>query len=147
MTLIDSLKRLERAGSENSRATAKLHQAVREVADLIEHTVPHNVMLPWGYIVEDRESNIGATTLLFRRSDEYDEWTGKPILECVDYDGGRWLHGDFNADMTGYGQTREVSLRFAADIASGLLDEIATFIEARGSEAEEAAKHLEAVAR
>ncbi len=144
MSMIDSLNRLQRAGSEHSRATAKLHESVRDVADLIERTVPHGVLLPRGYIVHDMSSNIGSTTLLFRRTGTYDEWTGDEEEQCIDYNGGRYLHGDFGTDVSGYRQTRASSLRFAADVADVLLDEIAAFLTARAQEADAASAQLAA---
>lgn len=142
MSLIDSINRLERAGSEHSRATAKLHEAVCDIADLIERTVPHNVKLPRGYIVRDIESNVGTTTLLFRATGQIDEFVGNEIEECIDYDGGRYLHGDFNVDMASARQTRAKSLAFAKDVAEGLLDEIAAHLESRIRKADEATAAL-----
>lgn len=139
MALIDSLNRLQRAGAENSRATAKLHEAVRDVADLIERTAPHDAVLPRGYIVREIYSNVGATTLLYHKSGD-DE-------NCIDYDGPRYLHGDFSMDMSCDRQNRRLSLQFASDIATGLLDEISAFLEARAEQADAATARLEAAGK
>ena len=52
MSIIDSLKRLERAGSETSRVTEKLREAAKDVAERIIAAVPEDLWgtsLPRGY--------------------------------------------------------------------------------------------------
>jgi hypothetical protein len=143
MAIIDSLKRLERAGSESSRVTAKLHEAAEQVANLICDQAPVGVELPRGYCVVDQRSNIGSSTFLTRREraedDEYGDGDGFVTI-FVNGTGG-YLHGDFHCPIPR--QTRDGSLAFAADIAGGLLDEIAAFIEARNAEAERAVAALD----
>lgn len=145
-SLIRALDRLERASGQHARVTEALHEAVARVADTIERLAPHGVVLPRGYIVRDVESNIGSTTLLFRLTGEYDEYDGEPVEQCIDYTGGRYLHGDFNADMSGRGQSRAASLQFSKDVAGGLLDEIAAFLEERTAKAAAATTALDQAA-
>lgn len=128
-SIINAVKRLERAGSENSKATQKLFEAALDVAYLIEKTVPVNVQLPRGYKVIRRYSNSGSELFLINSDGEYIDGTG------------RYLHGDFNCWIPE--QKREAILDFAADIADGLLDEIAEFIEQQARKANEAAELLE----
>ena len=51
MNVIDALKRLERAGSENSRATAKLMEAAGAVSAVVVAMVPSGIDLPQRYMV------------------------------------------------------------------------------------------------
>lgn len=141
--LINSLKRLERAGAENSRATKKLHEAAAEVADRIERLVPSGVRLPRGYIVDGVKSNVGYARFLKREDDEWDEW-GEPTYTWIDGTGS-YLHGDFHCWIPA--QTRAGSLQFAKDVAEGLLDEIAAFLEEWAAKNDEATAILESHAK
>lgn len=122
--LIDSLKRLERAGAENSRTTEKLREAAVEVAIKIAVTVaPHDrtrVELPRGYEICAWEDEAGAAFGYLRPA------------ESSDY---------FEAGATPSLASAQI---FAADIASGLLDEIAAFLEERAAQNEQATATLEA---
>lgn len=134
-SLVNALNRLERAGSANSRATQKLHEAAAEVAWKIEEIVPVGVDLPRGYRVRRIKSNVGQAKYLVKHAkyvNHEDYW--------IDGD-GEYLHGDFSAWVPG--QSRTGSLTFAQDIAEGLLDEIAAFLEERAQQAEQAADELE----
>lgn len=136
MDIINAVKRLERSGDENSKATKKLHEATRNVAQLIEDQCPVGVDLPRGYRVIKRKSNVGSAHYLLAGADQYGD---------AEYwiDGhGSYLHGDFGAWIPD--QTRAGSLKFARDVAEGLLDEIAEFLEKRKEESESAARALEA---
>lgn len=129
--VVNAVNRLTRAGSEDSRATAKLHEAANAVALLIEQECPVGVALPRGYMVRRVRSNVGSETYLTWGDARYDG-------DEVWIDGtGRYLHGDFNAAIPD--QTRAGSLMFAKDIADGLLDEIAALLEALAVEADRAA--------
>lgn len=134
MKIQDAIARLQRAGDENSKATKKLHEAARNVADLIEQNAPVNVTLPRGYKVLRYKSNVGSQ--LFLKSGHTDEYGDGDMVDGC----GCYLHGDFNCWIPA--QTRECSLQFARDVAEGLLDEIAAFIEARKTESEKAAETL-----
>jgi hypothetical protein len=141
MDIINAVKRLERAGDENSKATKKLHQAAATIAELIEKTVPVGIKLPRGYKVIRVRSNIGSDVFLGHdfRDNMYTDWPETWI------DGiGRYLHNDFNCNIPA--QTRAGSLKFAKDIAEGLLDEIAEFLEQRKAEADQATIVLEQAA-
>jgi len=140
-SIINAVKRLERAGSEHSRATQKLYEAAREVASLIEAQVPAGVKLPRGYYVKEICSNVGCADFLCIKIPL--EYAGTQHYEETRYiDGiGRYLHGDFHCWVPG--QDRATVLKFAEDIADGLLDEIAEWLEARAAKAEQAAEVLE----
>src|SRR5262245_30430730 len=140
--VINSVARLERAGAENSRATKKLHDAASQVADFICGRVPINVKLPRGYKVVRVKSNVGSADFLVRESGDTDEF-GYLVRQWIDGTGS-FLHGDFHAEVPA--QTRAGSLQFAKDVAEGLLDEIAAFLEKRAAESDAAASTLEAKA-
>ena len=140
MDIINAVKRLERAGDENSKATKKLHEAAREVAYKIEAVAPVGVLLPRGYRVERVKSNVGSDEFLTLRGDRDEYQRGEYHYYWID-GCGRYLHGDFHAEVPA--QTRTGSLRFAKDVAEGLLDEIAEFLEQRKAESEKAAEVLE----
>lgn len=127
--LINALKRLERAGDEHSRATTKLHAAVRKIAEFIEDQCPAHVPLPRGYMVNEGERYMYLTRDLGPAK--------------YPYSGESWERDWQFIDRR---QTRESSLQFAKDIAEGLLEEIAAFLEERTQEAEQAAVLLESKA-
>lgn len=125
--IINAVKRLERAGSESSRTTEKLFEAATKVAEIIEKQVPVGVILPRGYKVVRVKSNVSSEIFLA----VVDSWN----CECVTgyIDGiGRYLHGDFSCWIPE--QKRDIILQFAKDIANGLLDDIAEFLENRSKE-------------
>ncbi len=145
--VIDALKRLERAGSENSRTTQKLRAASVVIADEIVKSVEaaqaESVELPRGYVVVDQYSNIGCFTQLRTPSmaDGWEDSRRETLNSDSTAPGEKYLHGDFN--KTFFVAGRESILQFAADIADGLLDEIAEFLEKRATENEAQAVVLE----
>jgi len=144
---MNSLQRLQRAGDNGSKATKKLHEAAEAVADEICKSVYRakavGVRLPRGYRVRNVKSNVGNNDFLVYdpTKSSGDEWDSYPDEIWIDGIGS-YMHGDFHCWIPE--QTREGSLRFAKDIAEGLLDEIAAFLEARDAEAEKAATALDA---
>ncbi len=116
--VINALKRLERAGSEESRATAKLREAAGAIADHIAELIPdaEGIVLPYGYVVEGY--NDSGTYLRYLR-DAYANTTGA---------------------------TRDDSLQFARDIADGWLDALGSWLEQRSSESAEAVAVLQRAA-
>ncbi len=136
-SIINAVKRLERAGSEHSRTTQKLFEAARQVAKLIKEMVPVGVKLPRGYYVQLVSSNIGSSRFLCRDfSVENDHANGVAFVDGI----GGYLHRDFRCWVPG--QDRTTVLKFAEDVADGLLDEIAEWLEVRTVEMEEAANKL-----
>jgi hypothetical protein len=133
-SIINSLKRLERAGSENSRTTEKLREAAAEVANKIVEMVPLSlideegpkgavVSLPRGYVIEERTGNNASFRYLTR--------DGDPLWESryLDAKENHYQGGDFNCWIGA--ANRDDILRFSKDIATGLLNEIATWLEER----------------
>jgi hypothetical protein len=138
MNIIDAVKRLERAGDENSKATQKLHEAASTVAEIIEKQAPVGVWLPRDYKVVRIRSNVSSEVFLIGGKDPYGD--GNFWVDGI----GRYLHNDFQCGIPS--QTRAGSLKFAKDVAEGLLDEIAEFLEQRKAESENAATVLEQAA-
>jgi hypothetical protein len=134
--IINSLKRLERAGSENSRTTQKLKEATYKVADEI------------ALRVAKAGSSDGQSYLY---SDLYDELlprdyfvtssNGSSFRPELCYCKDRRKFAVVRYSKRGE-PSREQIQGFAKDIATGLLDEIATFLEQRAQENEQAATTL-----
>ncbi len=112
MEIINSLKRLERAGAENSRTTEKLRQGAAQVADLICEVAPADLGVKGYHIVV-------APFHRFLALGEGEKETYVSI------------------SCSGYLPPRETALAFAKDVANGLLDEIAERVEMDASEASE----------
>jgi hypothetical protein len=133
MSIIDSLKRVERAGDANSRATEKLFSAVHAVADLIADTIApfswrHTFTLPGGreteYSVEHRNGSRYLCHALIPEDDLEQAYCGEFL--CHDR---VW--------------NRSTALAFARDVADGLLDAIAEWLEKRAAENDAASETLE----
>ncbi len=133
MDAISALKRLERAGAEDSRATRKLCQAAEisgaHCIGLLDSTTVDAVVLrdrpgyvyPWPQESLPRGYAVAASgALVLFQEDE----------------------GWFSVAAS-----RSMALRFAADIATGWLDELAEWLEARRVEADSAAEALSAAAQ
>lgn len=143
-SIINSLKRLERAGSEASAATAKLREAAREVAQKIVDICPADavgVELPRGYRVMSVHSNIASEYyLVVPGTGDADEDGWGESARMLDVLSDHYQHRDFNSPVNA--ATRGDVLQFAADIANGLLAEIAAWLEARTGESEKATAQL-----
>lgn len=124
--VIDSLKRLERAGSESSRATEKLNTAAATLATHLAELLPERELLPRGYVVRL------AGDIRILASNASSSWDNE------DYEDERWLNGNE--------RRRDWSLAFAADIADGLLDDLAGWLEVREAESATATECLRAAA-
>jgi hypothetical protein len=132
--VINAVKRLERAGSENSRATQKLFEAASKVAGLVEKMAPDSVKLPRGYKVIYASANIGGCHFLIRGDEEEEN---ADFIDGI----GEYLYGDFNCFIPN--QTRRSVLKFAEDIAGGWLDEVAAFLEERAKKSDENSETLD----
>lgn len=120
-SVINALKRLERAGSENSRAIKKLHEAAAKAAQAIIDAVPIHMVgewLPRDYRVVCHRSNVSRAYFLVRETESENYY--------IDGLGG-YLHGDLGTWIPG--QKREGSLLFAKDVSDNLLGMIAQHIE------------------
>jgi len=130
----ESIERLQKAGEKNSYVTKKLYEAAQSVASFIEDQVPAETMLPRGYLVREISTRVGTGKFLVMDYQEYG------IDNFVDGFGG-YLYNDFDYYIAK--PDRNTILKFAQDISTGLLDEIADWLEKRIAEEEEAIKILE----
>jgi hypothetical protein len=138
--LLAAAKRLEKAGKENSQATARMHQATAWVANWIEDHVPAGLELPRGYRLRMVQSNRGWAKFLTL---PFVMQTKSEPIDCeywIDGVGG-YLHGDVRCGIPG--QTREGSLQFAKDVGEGLVEEISQFLEDRAKLSDQASAILE----
>lgn len=126
--IISALKRLERAGSEESQTTQKLVEAARQLGEHIAPLCPTDAtgLLAGGHDLP-RGYSIGTMGMLrdMRR-----------VLQSLDSMG----------DEVPVDSDRSSALAFAADIATGWLDELASWLEARASESTDATARLERAA-
>jgi hypothetical protein len=133
MSIIDDVKRLERAGDENSRVTTKLKHAVDSVASKILENL--GALRPGMRHAHDYEYVKIADRLFFGRH-------SKDLY--FDYDGELDLENEEHYCLTSDSRYpyREVSLHFAKAVAKGLLQEVAVYIETANKQAEKISKTL-----
>ena len=122
MNVIDSLKRLERAGAENSRTTEKLRDAAAKVAEKVENLTKglDVAFLPRGYRIENHRGS---------------DYLMSPEIDMEDYCPQRFALYPGSSMQE---PTRAAILRFAEDIEGGWLDEVAELLESRAVENDEA---------
>lgn len=130
-SVVDALKRLERAGSEHSRTTEKLIQAADQLADYIIETalIPLERNAPYtGDVIADLPRAyyaVGPRRIVL----------GGYVLEPQDSSVGSGT------------ATRMSALAFAQDIATGWLEELSSWLEQRAAEDEAAAETIEQAER
>lgn len=131
--VISSLKRLERAGSENSKATEKLIAAAGAVAYTIAEMIPAAC-----FGADDFSANC--------YSDNCFVLARANTLDLI-VDAENWRTGVRKVYLGQMDHTvdadRDHALQFAAQIAEGLLDELAECLEAMGQASEKATEMLE----
>lgn len=126
--VINSVKRLQRYGNENSRTTEKLRQAALTVAEFIIQQVgrPYSI-LPRGYRIEEFTVS-GEERLILIAPATWCSGELESFLLCNEE-----LHPTENYYWGDYIYCKRPSkytlLKFAEDISSGLLDEIADQIK------------------
>lgn len=142
MSIIDAVKRLERAGAEESQMTRKLKEAAAETARLIINIVAITEKIPvidLDLFVNDPESCdllvLPRDYMAVRFSWEEDKGGNSEIIKCdtlfltkpSSYD----LDSDtfWKSDLLHPSICRAVALDFAEDLADGLMDEIAEWME------------------
>jgi hypothetical protein len=120
-SVIDSLKRLERAGAEDSKTTAKLVAAARDLAAYLEREVlPKDVQNEW------------PAPYLTSQGDGW-VWNGRVL-----YRG----HPDFVEAPASQDWQRGEALLFAQFIAEGWLDRVGDWLEERTQQASAATETL-----
>lgn len=137
-SIINSLKRLERVGDENSRVTEKLRDACSQVGGKICEIVKplrdddENLELPRGYKVITIDWNRG----------QFQDDILKGTISAVNTGRSYDYHPGNDYDSIFPGTTRDQCLQFAHDISTGLLDEITNMVKKWKAETEQAAKKL-----
>lgn len=131
-SIINAVKRLERAGSENSRATEKLIIACQTVANYLIDTVPEYVEFGGYVVAEHWESNSDLYSGTELRRDSYDGWKWNRVRP------GNPEFGPTRGDWT-----RMQALQFAKDLAEGLINKAAAAVEAHLAETKEGAEVAE----
>lgn len=127
-SIINSLKRLERVGSETSRVTQKLKKATEKVARELLKGI-HNTG------VEVNDFYIHIAQALY--------YTGSTLL--WDYDGN--MHNiscwDYNLIPDDRDVSRNVALDFSKAISNGLLEDVSKWVEVKKNESEQALRDIE----
>lgn len=134
---LQALARLEQAGARDAQATMPLQAAAQYVADRVALQLRHHcpalsseaVVLPRGY-------------QLCKLHDE--PQLRLPPNRDAGYDRGDPLNRSDSWTVGSYGPSRAAALQFSADIATGLLDDLAQWVEARTPESLAATALLEA---
>lgn len=136
--VISALKRLQRAGSEESRASQKLREAASVVATRIEVTLLPALQATRRSYPEERVLGIPGTdyTVVYRR-DADTEWAELRLDYATLYEPGYALADPYSP------APHEVALRFARDVAEGLLDKVAALLETLAAESDAATSTLE----
>ena len=125
INIINSLKRLERIGAEDSKTTKKMLDAAREVSSIIAELCGEDFSLRATVVDPDPEHRgpKGVWSGDYQVIHDPEQLLTPWILTCNGH--------DVAAD-------RRVALMFSTDLSRGLLDAIAECIEFRTSDSEEA---------
>lgn len=124
--VIDSLKRLERIGSENSKTTEKLLTAARELSELIVRQFLPGVGQGVTVATIETKNSLGW-------ADDTSYWVG-PVRE-------RFLLTRNNVPVW---DNRGVALEFSKDVADGLLDRIIETLTERAKNGQQGLDVIEA---
>jgi len=136
MSVIDDLKRLERAGGEYSKTSQKLREAVISVAEKIlelTESLPEGTELPRDYLIDTRCGGSGGNRVCYRYLIKvekipdlgYEEY--KIVNGALDKD--FYIMGDIVDGTLVRVVPRELCLQFAKDVATGWIDEVAAVVE------------------
>lgn len=129
--IINALKRLERIGSESSKTNQKLREAVEVVADKIINLFPAGKLLPRRLkIVEEQ--------------DEDPQYGPDYLLVYSDPDESGPYSDDVEHRVSG-GEIGTI-YRFAQDLAGGLMNELAEWLEKWNAQCEKTADMLKELA-
>ena len=154
--VIDSLKRLERIGSENSKTVEKIIAAAREAeAKIIEQYLKRSdgvVIDPasiLGRAAEGKSSSFEETARALRvrcreqhEVDEFPSYSGLPARYTIsENSNGRRLYRANSSEWVG--ENRDTALAFAKDLSNGLLAVIAEDLSQQRRENEEALRMLQ----
>ena len=132
MSVIDDLKRLERAGSESSKTVGKLIDAAESVVFLIIDTVRPSLL--------NRKIQLPMDYCVYLLEGEEEEW-GTRLHHAL----SKGRHCFYSGDPEENGMGRDVALVIAKDVAEGLIGKIAEMVEAQAKKDIEITKQLEAI--
>ena len=124
-SIINSLKRLERVGQENSRVTGKLKIACEEVGELLEKRLKP-----------------------FQKNIEFQSITGKLYFDLgelvFNYDNNLHIMNQHRYQVCPKNEyiTRECALYFAEAIANGLLEKVSDWITKKNIESQIAVEQV-----
>jgi hypothetical protein len=143
-SIINALKRLERAGSESSKATDKIKEAAIAVADWIvsqqwvsdifDQGFLESVELPRGYFLSGMAAAAAEPACLIVT---FGELHHVPPVAIADDDTAD------HALMAGTRLTRKAALKLSEDIATGWLEELTDWMEARQRKDKQATEVIE----
>ena len=128
-SVIDALKRLERAGSEESGATGKLKDAARELGEYVV-----------GLLDEEVRDEVSAHDGITALPRDYRVQEGYGDIGVADFHLVRWDYA--TQRYIPVHASRFAALAFAEDVATGWLDELGEWLAARKAYAEEGAATL-----
>lgn len=132
--IINSLKRLERAGEENSRHTKKLKEATANVASQIFDSVKDSIELDTNYAIEWDYEKI-ADGLYFCKIGNNNPF----ISLCADSP----EEADQNCINEYEFVTRVNAFEFAKMVNEGVIDKVAEYLEQKRERAIKATERLE----
>lgn len=118
--IINALHRLERLGQENSRMTEKAREAAKKVERKLVEIMPEQISLPMGYTILEQGNGNASSWFLVKESSPEESDLYNHISD-----------GEYSYGVKIYGGSRQVILQFSEDLANGLLDKFADFLEKR----------------
>lgn len=128
-SLINSLKRLERAGEENSATIQKLKEATEKVAKKLDELIRPNMTFPY---LDDSFHKIVRSLYYFDGN----------LIWDYDREAQPYTFHDYDLLPKDRYVSRKLALDFAKAIADGMLDEIADWIEKKTKQNQEAIEKL-----
>ena len=135
--VIDSLKPLERIGSDESQTVKKILEAASELSQCICEHFPTGLRGRYisGSVLKDGTVRVGFDH--GSSNNKYDFGHYAVATKDLEHLGGLRVLGDDRKPRV-VGADRETALRFSKDIANGLLDLICQFIETEHKESKKA---------
>lgn len=120
-SIIDAVKRLERAGDANSEANQKLHDAVVVVADFLIETIPVGVKFDLHY---DNGELLSWSEVEYSRPWNGDLYDGRQLRTAMGV-----LRPGQGFNTCNYLPKRETEQMFARSIAEGLIERVLEAVE------------------
>jgi hypothetical protein len=125
-SIINAVKRLERAGDDNSKANQKLHAAVVTVADFLIDTIPVGVKFDLHY---DNGELLSWSEVEYHRPQNSDLYSGRELRTSMGV-----LRPGQGFVSCNYLPQRETEQIFACSIAKGLIERVLKAVEKETAE-------------